>query len=179
MQLMKANKKYYYPFMDTFRGVAVFWVILHHVYVFFFLDQILGRYQNAFAAFARVGFLGVDMFFVISGFLITGLLIDDLDSNIRKQHFYIRRCFKILPQYFALVAVGIGISYCLSPFDIKSISSQDPNAYIFTYFLFFQNYATQIPVLAHTWSLAIEEHFYFFYPLFLTAVTCVVQKKEH
>ena len=111
------------------------------------------------------------MFFVISGFLITGLLTEHLESEVHIKRFYIRRSFKILPQYFFAVIFAIIFYKIVPPFvDREGLVIQFSHvqgAVIWSYFLFFQNYFIQVPMLSHTWSLVIEEHFYLFYPVVL------------
>ena len=156
--------------MDTFRGVAVLWVILHHSNLFFDMQKWLGRSFVWFDKIANIGFLGVDMFFVISGFLITGILIEGFEQDIRVKRFYLRRCFKILPQYGLALLAGIFISYGLPYFYAGPLTNYDKDASVGSYFIFAQNFSKPIPVLAHTWSLAVEEHFYLFYPLLLFGI---------
>ena len=83
-----------YLFIDGWRGIAILWVVLHHSHPFLanhWVEKII-RY------IAYSGRLGVDMFFVTSGFLITGLLIQDFDrEQVRVGRFYARRFFKIFP----------------------------------------------------------------------------------
>ncbi len=92
------SSKKYYLFLDGFRAIAVLWVILSHILIFFDLSPNLGVLFIPFVKIAAVGVFGVDIFFVISGFLITGLLLEDLDSGkIRIKKFYFRRFLKIVP----------------------------------------------------------------------------------
>ncbi len=150
--------------MDGMRGAAVLWVMLHHIYFVFgvrspwhYLDE-----------FFRLGFLGVDMFFVISGFLITGLLTEDLSGKLRMGRFYLRRFFKIVPQYYFAVAVALWVFFFNSAFgELRTIY---PPKLAFTYFFFIQNYVANLRLLEHTWSLAIEEHFYLVYPVLVGTV---------
>lgn len=171
-----------YPMLDVGRGLACLWVVFLHINSFYgypfavvapLIDQIV-----------RGGFLGVDFFFVLSGFLITGLLIPELKTGIRWKRFYIRRFFKIVPQYIVLVTFSI-FMYC--GLISATIQSYDVNASMLPsqclsranqvpYFIFMQNYGVIIPPLGHTWSLDVEEHFYLFYPLMLLAVVALVQR---
>ncbi|MDP2653643.1 MAG: acyltransferase [Candidatus Omnitrophota bacterium] len=166
------KSKNYYPFMDTFRGISILWVIMHHVDHFFDMETILGpALFPVFHLFARVGFLGVDMFFVISGFLITGVLLDDLRDHVRVKRFYLRRFFKIGPQYFLAVVIGLAVSCWLTSSAPGGEKAGTAGLWgVLGYFVLLQNYMVQDQVLAHTWSLAIEEHFYLIYPLILAWV---------
>ena len=132
------------PSLDVLRGVAVLMVICNHY-----------RYL----AFMRAGWMGVDLFFVLSGFLISGLLFANLRRNgrIDLSRFLIRRGLKIYPAfYFFLFMTAL-----LSPIvrrDQRFLSEV----------LFLQSYLPR--VWGHTWSLAVEEHFYFFLPILLIAL---------
>lgn len=169
----------YYPFMDTFRGVAILWVILQHVNAYFDVGRNLGSFGKAFERIAEAGSLGVDMFFVISGFLITGILLEGAEKKINIERFYIRRFFKIIPQYMTALVVGLFLSYGVNQFTVGryGLSNFSKDANVISHFFFFQNYVTPVPTLAHTWSLAVEEHFYLCYPLLL-ALFFSIQKNE-
>jgi peptidoglycan/LPS O-acetylase OafA/YrhL len=163
---LSLNKKDY-PFLDGFRAFAILWVLIHHIGYRFDLSSYMGGYYAYFHRLAFLGFLGVDMFFVISGFLITGLLMDGVrEGRIDWKKFYIRRSFKIVPQYICAVLVGFLLT--------KNLNSFEP----WRYFVFLQNYGSpvSVPLLGHLWSIAVEEHFYFIYPLLLSWA-CAVQKK--
>ena len=166
----------HFPTLDAWRGVAILWVIVHHVNIFLPLQ--LGQLTHIFKHFSAVGFLGVDIFFVLSGFLISGLLLSEIDTGIRLKRFYVRRILKIIPQYFAVTVLGIFISYKLLSMGITNIRSFNPTANPLSYMLFLQNYSVQVPTIAHLWSLAIEEHFYLFYPLLFFAVGKYYNKIE-
>ena len=161
----------HYPFLDFFRGISVLWVIMHHVFIFFNMRDFLGPMYPFLNQIAQSGLLGVDMFFVISGFLITGIIVRD-NEGIRIARFYVRRFLKIMPQYLAVLIVGVLFNTFVSNF----VSAEDlkwlyrPDVPVVYYFLFLQSYIGQIPILAHTWSLTIEEHFYLFYPWLLFLV---------
>ena len=160
-----------YLFLDGFRALAVLWVMIHHILNFFNIKLLVGDIPRFFLKFALVGSLGVDMFFVISGFLITGLLLEDFNGGkIRIGRFYARRFFKIVPQYLLALLVGLVFIYGVKPYPIYGTNfhvSHSPHENIVNYVLFIQNYhpASKVPILAHTWSLAVEEHFYLIYPL--------------
>ena len=166
-----ANLKHtkYYPFFDGLRCFAILWVLLFHAFYFFKITDAGSVYLAPIVKMIRSGFLGVDIFFVISGFLITGLLVDGLTTKINVRRFYIRRFFKIIPHYYITVVVGLIITAFTGPDYIYGFNA------ILSYFLFFNNYVMSIPILSHLWSIAIEEHFYFVLPLIMYLV-CLLQK---
>jgi peptidoglycan/LPS O-acetylase OafA/YrhL len=118
---------------------------------------VLGRHAHWPATYGPLtwwstnGWIGVDIFFVLSGFLVSGLLF----KNPSPLTFYYRRGFKIYPSYWALLAI--------TPLVATNILSIQ---YVNDFF-FLQNYTS--PIWAHTWSLAVEEHFYLILPLVLLA----------
>ena len=137
--------------IDCLRGLAVLSVILAHSVI-------------PIPIFFKAGWMGVDLFFVLSGFLISGLLFRDYQQHqsIDVKRFLVRRGFKIYPSFWLFLAVTWGISV------LRQETSTVPlSAYIHELF-FVQNYFS--PVWVHTWSLAVEEHFYIFLPVFLVTL---------
>ena len=152
------DKQVYRPDIDGLRAVAVVLVLLFHA------D--LGL---------RGGFVGVDVFFVISGFLITRILVDDgRPWRPRLSAFWIRRIRRILPAACLVVAATmVGGFVILLPSDFvelaQSVLAQQlmvSNFYFWKTVGYFGGNAAQKPLL-HTWSLAVEEQFYLVYPLLL------------
>ncbi|MFC4892125.1 acyltransferase family protein [Pseudofrancisella aestuarii] len=147
--------------IDGLRALAVIAVILYHLDI----------------SWIRAGFLGVDIFFVISGFLITSIIIRDLNNNCFSiKNFYLRRIKRILP---ALLIVLITTTFfawlILLPEDLYSYAqslvsaiASFSNIFFFATlkFGYFSSDSTIIPLL-HTWSLGIEEQFYIFWPIIL------------
>src|SRR3989338_1457107 len=129
MMEIKNQGKERYLFIDGLRGVAIIWVILHHSHPFLgfhWLEVIIRKV-------VLLGQWGVDLFFVTSGFIITGLLIRDFDGHIRVGRFYARRFFKIVPPYILLLL----FSFYINPrYDHGSY----PLSTYAGYFLFLQNY---------------------------------------
>ncbi len=150
----------YLPGLDGLRGVAVAAVFLHHAEV---LDG---------------GFLGVDVFFVISGFLITSLAITEIESTgrLRLGAFWARRARRLLPALFALCA-GVVVWSAASGESLDSLPREvlATVAYVANWdrlregYEYFAAYE-QPSLLEHTWSLAIEEQFYVVWPLIVTLV---------
>lgn len=126
------------PQLDVLRGVAVLFVILQHT------DS--GAWAH------RIGWTGVDLFFVISGFLVAGLLLKEKAANgiVDIRRFFLRRALRIYPAFWALIAVTT-LALWLSHEHVRM------SALVCELF-FVQNYGPGL--WAHTWSLAVEEHFY-------------------
>jgi peptidoglycan/LPS O-acetylase OafA/YrhL len=110
-----------------------------------------------FAAWQRGGWVGVDLFFVLSGFLVSGLLFTEFRTygRISPLRFYARRAWKIYPPYLVMIAATTG-AILAQGFIFQRIQ-------LVAEVLFFQNYVKGL--WNHTWSLAVEEHFYLLLPL--------------
>lgn len=106
----------------------------------------------------RGGWIGVDLFFVLSGFLVSGLLFREHQKfgALSAKNFLIRRGLKIYPAFWVLIGLTCGISLLRHRFEFKPLLSE---------LLFIQNYSQGF--WNHTWSLAVEEHFYFLLLLYL------------
>jgi peptidoglycan/LPS O-acetylase OafA/YrhL len=149
------SKLGYRPELDGLRGISILLVYLHHLY----------------RPLAPAGFLGVDIFFVLSGFLITSLLVEEWDQKgeISLKNFYIRRALRLMPAVFLLILVLALLSFVVD----KKSAIQIRNgiwltlSYISNWF-FAHGYFLKSNPLSVTWSLAIEEQFYLTWPLFLT-----------
>jgi peptidoglycan/LPS O-acetylase OafA/YrhL len=148
------------PQLDAVRGVAVLLVFIHNTDLYPSLH--LGL-------IAKNGWMGVDLFFVLSGFLITGILIDSKNAEGYFKNFYTRRCLRIWPLYYSAILFMFVIVPFLRPSDAQTIFSERSSPW-WAYPLFLQNFLVPVPtaatgLLAVTWSLAIEEQFYLVWPL--------------
>jgi peptidoglycan/LPS O-acetylase OafA/YrhL len=153
----------YRPDIDGLRGIAVLAVILFHA---------------DFQGFGG-GYSGVDIFFVISGFLITGILRRELTSGgIRFARFYERRARRILPALVLVILACLPAAWLwLTPRAMHGFGSSIvatltflANAYFFLHQDYFAPSTAELP-LVHTWSLAVEEQFYLFFPWLLIIVS--------
>jgi len=156
--------------IDGLRAIAVIPVIFFH----------------AGAHLFKGGFVGVDVFFVISGYLITFILLNDIKLNrLSILKFYERRARRILPALFAVIFTTIPFAwFFLPPMQLKDFFES-----IFTVVLFLSNFlfwsesgyfdlASEAKPLIHTWSLAIEEQFYLFFPALLIFLARRLPGKE-
>ena len=120
---------------------------------------VMGRHVEYFPFWHQIGWMGVDLFFVLSGFLISGLLFNDYKVHraIGLKNFYIRRGLKIYPPFYLLIAFTMTVILIRRiPFGRRPPLSE---------IAFLQNYFEGL--WPHTWSLAVEEHFYILLPLLL------------
>src|SRR5580693_7177583 len=148
------------PQLDAVRGLAVLLVLLHNTDVYPSLH--LGL-------IADNGWMGVDLFFVLSGFLITGILLDTKQSGRYFENFYARRCLRIWPLYYSALLFMLVIVPLFRPSEAPAIFGARSSPW-WAYPLFLQNFLIPIPtsaagLLGVTWSLAVEEQFYLVWPL--------------
>ncbi len=156
------------PSLDGLRGVAILLVFLFHYG---------GGLRSgnpavhAFGYLTQAGWIGVELFFALSGFLITRLLWQDLGQPHALRNFYARRALRILPVYFGALVAAI----LAALFTGSSVQALRP---ILLYTGFLQNLPGLVPIalryppplpLHHLWSLAVEEQFYLLWPSLLLA----------
>jgi peptidoglycan/LPS O-acetylase OafA/YrhL len=156
--------------LDGIRGIAIGMVLFHH-----YFSQSMVAPPASFLSYAqaamRLAWTGVDLFFVLSGFLIGGILLDARSSSNYFAVFYTRRLFRIVPVYFVFLAIAFGL-FALGRLGITSDFQwmYDQRLPWWPHFLFLQNYwmafATSFGALGVTvtWSLAVEEQFYLTLP---------------
>jgi peptidoglycan/LPS O-acetylase OafA/YrhL len=151
------------PGLDGLRGIAVLAVIIYHADV----SLLVG------------GFLGVDVFFVLSGFLITTLLINELTetNTVDRARFYLRRIRRLMPALFLVLFFSVLVSGLFVLDAAYHVRRDLPWAMTFvlnwSYLFFEQSYFVNIsrpPLLQHLWSLSVEEQFYVIWPIMLIAL---------
>ena len=149
----------YIPEVDGLRAIAVLSVLFFHLGI----DSVSG------------GFVGVDIFFVISGFLISQIIVEQVErKNFRFSNFYVRRARRILPVLIFVLVLNLVLSYFfLAPELFKNSADSTIASVLFSsnilfYFQsgYFDTEAYLKPLL-HTWSLGVEEQFYLIWPLIL------------
>ena len=149
----------YRPDIDGLRAIAVLSVIFFH----FELGPFTG------------GFVGVDVFFVISGFLITRLIVSDLEAgHFSFRNFYIRRARRILPAlFFTLLTTFVAGTLLLDPAKLERLGLSTVSAalsvsnFYFWYNVGYFDISADLKPLLHTWSLSVEEQFYMVWPALL------------
>jgi peptidoglycan/LPS O-acetylase OafA/YrhL len=143
------------PQLDAVRGVAILMVIAHNISLKY---PVLGSQW-----WKKDGWMGVDLFFALSGFLITGILLDAKGAARYFENFYARRILRIWPLYYVLLVFMFVAMRCLSRAEYAKVLETSSPWWAFP--LFLQNFLLPSSIyaagpLAVTWSLAIEEQFY-------------------
>jgi peptidoglycan/LPS O-acetylase OafA/YrhL len=144
----------YYPALDGLRGIAIILVLLYHNF--------------GFVTYFKSGWVGVDLFFVLSGFLITEILLRTKGSPFFLRSFYMRRFLRIFPLYYlCLLVVIIIIPATERPFyDVDYYKTNQLWFWMYLQnWLYIFKHPEQSALLNHLWSLAVEEQFYLIWPL--------------
>ena len=151
-----------YKELDGIRGIAALLVMVLH---FFELEPNTGNnIVETLKRLAHFGQTGVTLFFVLSGFLITRILLATKKNKNYFKSFYIRRALRIFPLYYLyLISIFVIVPYFTHNYVSLKLH--------WTYWIYLQNFAITFNWLhsepTHFWSLAVEEHFYFFWPLLI------------
>jgi peptidoglycan/LPS O-acetylase OafA/YrhL len=165
-EIPRSESAKHIPSLDGVRGLAILFVFIYHYG---------GGKQSSFwplrvaADTVNFGWVGVSLFFVLSGYLITGILWDSFAVQGWLVRFYVRRSLRIFPLYYLALLIA-AIAFVASGVSIRVLSS------LWVYFLYLQDVPwlysarAQLPStvwLVHFWSLAVEEQFYLAWPLLL------------
>jgi peptidoglycan/LPS O-acetylase OafA/YrhL len=140
------------PALDGLRGLAILMVLLSHSWG-----------ASAFNFWPHIGWSGVELFFVLSGFLITSILLDAKGAASYFRTFYARRILRIFPLYYAVIGVTFAMVAILPPAFVPQLGI--PSGQEWTYWLFLSNFSMaastfSLSAAGVTWSLAVEEQFY-------------------
>jgi peptidoglycan/LPS O-acetylase OafA/YrhL len=155
----QAHSRHFRGDIQAARGIAIILVLLHHAHF----------------PYSPGGFLGVDMFFVISGFLMTSFIDDALKNrSFTFMSFYTRRVKRLFPAAYATLAVTtLAAPFLLDSFELQSFAAQLLGSFTFTvnFVLWRQSdyfaHSADLKPLLHMWSLSIEEQFYIILPLLM------------
>jgi len=155
----ESSQKQYYPALDGLRGIAILLVVLLHNFGF----------MNLFF----FGWLGVDLFFVLSGFLITDILLNTVGQPNFLRNFYMRRVLRIFPLYYLTLIICLFILPSFPALHLNMGYYKDNQFWQWTYlqnwlYIFKEPFGTRM--LLHTWSLAVEEQFYLVWPVVILLI---------
>ncbi len=159
----------HFPALDGLRGLAILLVLVHMLNL---LEPQPGVVSLVFTRISYLGWTGVQMFFVLSGFLITGILIDTQRATNYYSGFYARRTLRIFPLYFAVLAIAFIVLPAIGMVPAKIAHDRPNQIWLWTYL---SNWAAIFgegsKAFPHFWSLAVEEQFYLVWPLLIRSRT--------
>jgi peptidoglycan/LPS O-acetylase OafA/YrhL len=153
-----ANRQYY-PALDGLRGLAILLVIVYHNF--------------GFINYFFFGWLGVDLFFVLSGFLITDILLKSFGSPNYLRNFYTRRVLRIFPVYYLSLIIFLVVLPFIPNLPVSLNYYTDNQVWLWTYlqnWLYIFKPTGSSDVLHHLWSLAVEEQFYLLWPIAIVII---------
>jgi len=153
------------PVLDGLRGLAVLYVLVQHL-LWFAPDHT--RFDSLVHRVVIAGWVGVDLFFVLSGFLITRILLQAKGSDRYFSSFYARRVLRIFPVYYGVVGMLLVVLPAVSPGWREAIASDitmPGHLWTYTVNLVAPFRTGRMEGVSHFWSLMVEEHFYFVWPL--------------
>lgn len=175
--MSKVQEKIYFSNLDGVRFIAAAMVVFHHIEQMKDEFKIVNFWDTAFIQ--GLGHLGVLLFFVLSGFLITYLLLDEkkIMGDISIKKFYIRRILRIWPLYFLIVFLGFFIYPTIAFLnygELTNLISKDFNIKLSLFVFLLPQLALflfpPIPFVAQAWSIGVEEQFYLIWPLLVKKI---------
>ena len=163
-----------YPALDGIRGIAVLAVMIFHFFLFGKMASI-GAVDRVAAGTANAGWAGVDLFFVLSGFLITGILYDARGKHHFLRNFYARRVLRIFPLYYGVLVAFFVVLPHLFPSSAVIHANTLGQLWFWTYLsnvhVALHGWSATSEYVDHFWSLSIEEQFYVLWPFVIAALS--------
>lgn len=161
--LAKSPAQGHIPALDGIRGLAIFMVLCVHFFMSFTPQNFL---EHLIQSISGRGTLGIDLFFMLSGFLITGILLDSKSDSRYLRNFLVRRFLRIFPLYYLVLGLVL-VTLLLLPQDQQTAKVWEAQpwawTYLFNFFIACEG-AWTVPYIGHFWSLAVEEQFYLVWP---------------
>jgi len=156
------------PLLDGVRGLAVLLLLSHQLVLDVLPDAGAPTLDRLLDRLMQPGWIGVQLFFVLSGFLITGVLLDTKGRGGYFRSFYGRRVLRIFPLYYLLLVV---LSFVLPRLGHVPLLQADPRAMPLAW-IYLSNWTLTVPApIGHCWSLAVEEQFYLVWPFVVAALS--------
>jgi peptidoglycan/LPS O-acetylase OafA/YrhL len=157
----------YFPALDGVRGIAILWVVMHNLSVAeeTLLPSLGGR---LLVAGLDGGWAAVTLFFALSGFLITGILLDGQKDPSYYRNFYVRRALRIFPLYYAVLFVAFFVLPLWGTLPPRLAVDESHQLWLWLYLSnWAEPYGMGGDAFPHFWSLAVEEQFYLLWPFLI------------
>jgi peptidoglycan/LPS O-acetylase OafA/YrhL len=157
------------PALDGVRGLAILLVLAHNLNPFEGSDRLLQQWTELVANF---GWVGVQLFFVLSGFLISGILLDTRGTPTYYRSFFGRRILRIFPLYYGFLVLCLVIVPLLGLAPDRLLADREHRVWLWIYLVnWAEPLGAGVAAFPHFWSLAVEEQFYLVWPFVVSRTT--------